>query len=136
MTTTAAVPETTTADQKAAETEPAPGYGDFGDGAANANAEEKPNEEENNEIDLSHTTESPPSEASATTFKFEKPSAPDNDEAGARLSGSSRIRTTKILEENSGRNMPETHQTAESLPWPWAKDILLEKPVMKKTSSN
>jgi hypothetical protein len=134
--TTVAVPETTTFELKAAETEPAPGYNEFNENLNNNPEDLKANEEENNEIDLTHTTESPTSDISVTTLKFDKSSgAPlETDEHFSLLSSSNRIRSTKILEENnSGRNMPEMH--GESFPWAWAKNILLEKPVMKKTSS-
>lgn len=130
------MPETTTFEQKAAETEPVPtSYNEYNENLNNNQEELKSNEEENNEIDLTHTTESPTSDISVTTLKYERPTImpSQKDEPFAFLSTSNRIRSTKVLEENnSGRNMPEIH--AESLPWAWAKNILLEKPVMKKTS--
>lgn len=45
-----------------------------------------------------------------------------------------RLRNTKVLEptENNARNMPE--DLTNAFPWSWAKDILLEKPVAKKTN--
>lgn len=47
-----------------------------------------------------------------------------------------RLRNTKVLEptENDARAMPENLSNA--FPWSWAKDILLEKPVAKKTAPN
>lgn len=47
-----------------------------------------------------------------------------------------RLRNTKVLEptENDARAMPENLSAA--FPWSWAKDILLEKPVAKKTAPN
>lgn len=47
-----------------------------------------------------------------------------------------RTRTTKTLEtetSHSARIMPEQYPSSESFPWAWAKNILLEKPIMKKT---
>lgn len=137
MSTPIVVLETTTIDQKAAETEPVPGYNDYNENiSSNTNLEEKTSEEENNEIDLTHTTESPTSEISITTYKYDKStSSPVENEHLSHLSQSNRIRSTKILDENnSARNMPEMHP--DSFPWTWAKNILLEKPIMKKTSQN
>lgn len=141
-TTTVTVVETTTqVEPKAAETEPAPtAYeGDTHSSTQNANvSDEKPSEEENNEIDLNHTTESPTAEPSVTTFRYEKPSSTSfGDETSPHSSLSNRIRSNKLLEENnSGRNMPESAATGDSFPWTWAKSILLEKPVQKKTTQD
>lgn len=134
-TTTVPIFETTTIEQKAAETEPNLGYNEYNENLNN------PNEDETNEIDLTHMTELPTSEisGSATTYRADRSTSAaqienDSDKEDA-LSASNRLRSTKILEQqenNSARNMPEMH--SESLPWAWAKNILLEKPVMKKTS--
>jgi len=131
---------------------------DAGGASGSDAADEQPrdDQEANNEIDLSlqHTTDAATSEPSAVTaFRDEKPPS-----AAAALFGAgeptaahsssplltNRIRSTKVLEEsNSGRNMPDTAGAAaaaaapgDSFPWTWAKSILLEKPVQKKTAQN
>lgn len=145
ISTTVATLETTTVEQKVAETEqPIIPYNEFVENLNNNHNEEvktAPAEDETNEIDLTHVTEPPTSEilGSGTTYRFDRttsmPTENDNDKE-INFSTSNRIRSTKILEQenNSGRNMPEMN--AESFPWAWAKNILLEKPVMKKTSQN
>ena len=145
ISTTLAAIDTTTVEQKAAETEQAIlAYNEFIESLNNNHNEEvksAPAEEETNEIDLTHVTESPTSETSGsiTTYRYDRtismPTENDNEKE-INFALSNRIRSTKILEQenNSGRNMPEMN--AESFPWAWAKNILLEKPVMKKTSQN
>jgi hypothetical protein len=133
-------------DQKAAETEPAPGYNEYNENVGSSQEEAKfansnNSEEENNEIDLTHTTESPTSDISVTSYsKFDTRSTRDPREPEdnyALLSSSNRLRSTKVLDENnSGRNMPAETRVDSPFPWAWAKNILLEKPVMKKNSQN
>jgi len=141
-TTTVSVIETTTFEQKAAETELALSYNEYNENVSNSQEEAKANnvnEEENNEIDLTHTTESPTSDLSVTTFKFDRSTRDvrEQEEHFPLLSPSNRIRSTKTLDENnSGRNMPEMGHVDSSFAWDWAKDILLQKPVMMKTSQN
>lgn len=123
-------------EQKAAETEPAPGYNEYIENIGNTQDEAKfannnNNEEENNEIDLTHTTESPTSDISETYNKFTRDPREPEDNFSV-ISTSNRLRSTKILDENnSGRNMPA--ETRADFSFPWA---LLEKPVMKKNSQN
>lgn len=141
-TTTISVIETTTFEQKAAETELVPGYNEYNENISNIQEEAKANsanEEENNEIDLSHTTESPTSDLSVTTYKFDRSTRDvrEQQENFPLISASNRLRSTKTLDENnSGRNMPEMGHVDSSFSWAWAKNILLEKPVMKKNSQN